>query len=222
MENETKRKTIHILNGLWAFLLAFFPRIVAISIVIVALIFVFILARPDSLFGSFFEKSFRYMARDVDIKKGYLFGPSIYVLMVLILVIFVDYRIAGSIFAILAFGDGFATVIGRKYGNHKLHNKKTIEGSIAFFSFSLISSLIVFLSINEFNTPSAGLIIFPFLMLPKLLNINIVNLLIGFIFVTAILTFIELFIGDIIDDNVMIPISGSVLLYIVLFVLLEI
>ena len=222
MENETKRKTIHILNGLWAFLLAFFPRIISIAIVILAFIFVFILARPDSLFGSFFKKSFRYMARDIDIKKGYLFGPSIYVLMVLILVIFVDYRIAGSIFAILAFGDGFATVIGRKYGKHIIHNKKTLEGSMAFFLFSMVSSLVVFLSINEFNTPGAGLIIFPFLMLPKFLNLNIISLLVGFAFVNAILTFIELFIGDIIDDNIIIPISGSVLLYLVLIVILEI
>ena len=137
MDNEYKRKGIHILNGVWAFGLPVFPRLYAILIVLLALIFVFILARPHSKFGSIFSQSFENMAREYEREKGYLYGPTLYVLMVLLLVLFVDFRIAGAVFAILAFGDGTATIIGKKFGYHKFSNKKSLEGSIAFLIFSL-------------------------------------------------------------------------------------
>ena len=89
------------------------------------------------------------MARPEDWEKGFLVGPTIYVIMVLILILFFDFRLAGSIFAILAFGDGFATVIGLKYGKHKIHNNKSLEGSIAFFTFSLMSGVAIFVLINQ-------------------------------------------------------------------------
>ena len=216
MDSEDTRKGIHILNGLWVLILPFFPRIFAIFIVLLALVFVFILARPNSPYGSFFRHSFNSMARKEDIEKGYLVGPSIYVLMILILILFVDYRIAGAVFAILAFGDGFATIFGRKFGKHKIYNNKTFEGSFAFFLFALLSSISIFLLINYVNTdPSdAGLALISFLMLPDMLNISLSLLILIFTMVTIMLTFIELFIGDYINDNFMIPISGSILLYI--------
>ncbi len=216
MDNESKRKSIHIFNGLWAFILPFLPRIYAIIIVFLALIFVFILARPYSPFGSLFQRAFKMMARKVDWDKGYLVGPSIYVMMILVLVIFVDYRIAGALFAILAFGDGFATIFGRKFGKHQLYNSKSLEGSMAFFGFSLISSYLVFLLINTFNKPDAGLTIISNLILPKDLNFNLLTLFVIFIIITFILTLVELFISDYFDDNLVIPIFGCIMLYIFL------
>ena len=215
IDNEYKRKSIHIVNGMWAFVLPFFPRIISIVIVAIALFFVFIMARPDSFFGSFFSHSFENMARKSDWDHGFLIGPTIYVVMIFLLVLFIDYRIAGSIFAILAFGDGFATVIGKKYGKHKFYNKKSLEGSIAFFAFSFISSITVFLLINQFNTPSAGLSFIPILILPKVLSVNIFNTLAGFIIIIFLLTLTELFAGDYIDDNLILPILGCILFYLI-------
>ena len=213
MDNEYKRKGIHIINGLWVFVLPFFQRTLAVLLVFIAFIYVFFLARPNSRFGSFFSKSFDNMARPVDKNKGFLVGPTIYVVMVLIMIGFIDFRIAGAVFAILAFGDGFATIFGRKIGKHRLSNGKSIEGSIAFFLFSFVSSIAVFMLINQFNTPSAGWTIIQSLILPSNLNLSLIFLCLIFISITLILTFIELFMGDFMNDNLLIPICGSTLFY---------
>lgn len=212
-EVEFSRKGIHIVNGLWVFLLPILPRVVAIPIIIIALIFVFYLARPYSPYGKFFRKSFEKMARKEDLEKGYLLGPSIYVLMILLLILFIDYRIAGSVFAILAFGDGFATIVGIKFGRHKIANNKSLEGSLAFFISSFISSTIAFYLINQYNTADAGLALFPFLMIENILDINITNILFIFGLISLVLTLIELYIGKFMNDNLIIPIIGTFLFY---------
>ena len=153
------------------------------------------------------------MARPVDKNKGFLVGPTIYVVMVLIMIGFIDFRIAGAVFAILAFGDGFATIFGRKIGKHRLSNGKSIEGSIAFFLFSYVSSFDAFILINQFNTPSAGWTIIQSLILPNNLNLSLIYLCLIFLIITFILTSIELFLGDFLNDNLLIPISGSLLFY---------
>ena len=220
MDNEYKRKGIHILNGLWAFALPVFPRLFAIIIVTLALIFVFILARPQSKFGSIFSHSFENMAREYEREKGYLYGPTIYVSMILLLVLFADFRIAGAVFAILAFGDGTATVFGKKFGYHKFRNNKSLEGSMAFLIFSLFSSFIVFSLINKFNTPSAGLALIPSLMLPKTIAINLFWLFLIFTFICLLSALIELYISEYLNDNLVIPICGTFLFYFIINVFL--
>ena len=169
--SEASRKLIHIINGFWAFFIPFIPRILALLIIFIAFIFVFILARPDTRFGSLFKKSFQLMARKEDWKRGYLHGPSIYVIMVAFCILFVDYRIAGAIFAILAFGDGFATLVGLKYGKYMIYNYKTLEGMVAFVIFSLPTSLIAYFLTNQFNTPNGGLDLFFTVILPQEINL---------------------------------------------------
>lgn len=216
MEDEFKRKGIHIFNGFWVILLPFFNRFIAVSLVFLAFVFVFLLARPNSKVHPVFSKAFESMARPEDYRKGFLVGPTIYVVMVLILVLFCDFRVAGAIFAILAFGDGFATVIGIKYGKHKVYHNKSLEGTIAFFTFSLVSGVVIFVLINQFNTPSAGLTLLPFLILPVISSINIGEILTIFTFLSVILSLVELYLGDLINDNYLIPIVGSIILFILL------
>lgn len=55
---------------------------------------------------------------------------------------------------IMGYGDGFAAIIGQKYGRHKykiFKNNKTIEGSIAMFLFSFFVSFILLSLINGFS-----------------------------------------------------------------------
>lgn len=216
LDTETKRKLVHVGNGLWTFALPFLPRIIAIFLVLVAFVFVFLLSRPKSPFGSVFQGTFAMMARHKDVEKQFLFGPSLYVVMVLLLVLFVDYRIAGAVFVILAFGDGFATIVGRRIGNHKLACGKSVEGSLAFFLTALPFGTIVFTLIDIFNTPEAGGSIVPLMLLlpPDLLSTLGIGV-IGLIFsaVALILTFTELYLAKFLDDNVLIPVLGSALLF---------
>jgi phytol kinase len=57
---------------------------------------------------------------------------------------FFDHWLAATI-AIVAMtrGDGFGSVIGRKFGKHKIINGKSAEGSLAVFFATFIVSLII-------------------------------------------------------------------------------
>lgn len=48
--------------------------------------------------------------------------------------------IASAAGAILAVGDSLSTIMGLKFGKHKIIGNKTLEGSLAFFTGSLIAS----------------------------------------------------------------------------------
>lgn len=208
------RKIIHISNGFWALLLAFIPRIFALFIILIAFIYVFILSRPKSKFGNIFRFSFTLMARKEDWDKGYLIGPSIYVGMILFCVLFIDYRIAGSIFAILAFGDGFATIIGKKYGKRIIYHSKTLEGSISFFVTAFPTSILIFYLINTYNSPNGYFSFALTVLLPEnIVNIPLIIIILIFFITSIILTLVELFLGDFLNDNLLIPISGIFVYY---------
>ncbi|MHA2364711.1 MAG: hypothetical protein ACXAC7_12205 [Candidatus Hodarchaeales archaeon] len=215
MEIETKRKIIHIGNGFWTFLLPFIDRLPAILIVTIAFILVFFFFRPNSPFGLLFHRVFSTMARPNDNEKKFLKGPSLYVFMVLLLVIFIDFRIAGALFAILAFGDGTATLVGHNYGKTNLTESKTLEGSIAFFISSFFSGLLIFILIDHFNSPTAKFD-HPFLILlpDKLVShIGLFPIIIIFLVLVVILTLVELYLAKFLDDNILIPLLGSILLF---------
>jgi len=70
--------------------------------------------------------------------KGFAIEPLSYIISVLSLLslsFFVDEKLCFAAIAILAAGDGFAGVIGRRYGRHRLYfNKnKSWEGSLSGF-----------------------------------------------------------------------------------------
>lgn len=75
--------------------------------------------------------------------KGFAVEPLSYLISVISLLslsFFIDERLCFAAIAILAAGDGFAGVIGRRYGRHRLYfNKdKSWEGSLSgFFAASL-------------------------------------------------------------------------------------
>ena len=53
---------------------------------------------------------------------------------------------------VMALGDGFATIVGQKWGKHKYHigrKEKTIEGSMAMFGFSFIAVVMVSILITD-------------------------------------------------------------------------
>jgi dolichol kinase len=78
-------------------------------------------------------------------EKGFLIEPFLFGLSISILFLLPkELFLIGSLPLIV--GDGFAGVIGYKFGKHKIpwNKQKTLEGSLAFFFVSLISLAIFF------------------------------------------------------------------------------
>ncbi len=202
--SELKRKMVHIGNGIWIIVLAFIPRWLSILAVIVALMAVL------SMNPRVWNGAFEAMAREIDRRVGFLVGPLIYVITVLVLVVTFDLRVAGAAFAMMAFGDGFAGLIGTFKGKHSLWNGKSIEGTGAFLLFGFILSSISVLIIDVFNPEPQPL------FFAKWLEITVPPSLLMFIIgmgvVTVIAAFLELLGGTKIDDNILVPFSVAFLL----------
>ncbi len=76
---------------------------------------------------------------------GHRYGLFLYVISICILVaFFFDHWIAATV-AIVAMtrGDGFGSVVGKKFGRHKILHGKSLEGSIGVFAATAIISFFV-------------------------------------------------------------------------------
>jgi dolichol kinase len=207
MEQETKRKMIHIGFGFLTPLIAVFPRVLLILITILALFFILVIARP-----AMWQRGFEAMAsRERDVRTGYLYGPLLYILMVFISVTLFDLRIAAMVFCIMAFGDGLANVVGSRFGKHRFQRfqNKSTEGFLAFLiaAFTTSSLLFFLVSINPEINP-----MFDLFIIKEPSEINMVYFLIVNSFVCFLSALIELTTGDKVNDNLTVPIISGVLL----------
>jgi len=83
---------------------------------------------------------------DITQNKGHKQGLFLYVVSIIVLVAlcFQEHWTAASIGIVaMTWGDGFGSIIGKKYGKHKSFNGKSIEGTIAVFAATAIVSLIL-------------------------------------------------------------------------------
>ena len=100
------------------------------------------------------------------------------------MLLFKDKSIIMASLLTMSISDSFAAIIGMKYGVTRIYNKKSLEGSFTFF----ISSFFI-------------------------LNIFISSLSIAVsILIALIVTLVELFSFDRINDNITIPISCALLI----------
>ncbi len=144
---EYKRKAIHISMGLWAFFPLIVTRYPALLICCFFLILVLFVFREHR-----WKAAFDFMAREEDYSYGYLMGPLIYILAVMFCVGFYPPYIAAASFAIMAFGDGFATIVGKTVGTHHYpYSDKSVEGSLGFIIFGIFSTLLVLLTLTHFK-----------------------------------------------------------------------
>lgn len=125
--SETTRQTVHMTAGVFALLLRFLPANVAAVLAGAAIAFnVFGLPRMGG----------RKLYRPTDVLRGFPLGILLYPIAVLLLILLFPSRldIAAAAWGILAFGDGAATVVGRRFGRRRIpwNREKTIEGTIAF------------------------------------------------------------------------------------------
>ncbi len=139
LSKEAKRKVIHIGMGLWMFYPLILSRTPAMMVVLLMLFLALFVFRPHA-----WTSSFEFMARMEDYSYTYLIGPLVYICAIGICVAFYPLFISAAAIGIMAFGDGFATLIGKRYGKtySPLNKNKTIEGSISFVVFAFIATTI--------------------------------------------------------------------------------
>jgi uncharacterized protein (TIGR00297 family) len=129
MYSETARQVVHMLMGAFALLLRVLTWWQAALCALAALLFN-ALALPRT--GG------RIILRPADASRGYPIGILIYPVSVLLLILAFPARldIAAGAWGILAAGDGAATLVGRRWGRHRLswNPEKSVEGLVAFIA----------------------------------------------------------------------------------------
>ncbi len=65
-------------------------------------------------------------------------GAILFYLGAFLTLLFFPEKIAAASIAVLAIGDSASTLIGKKFGRHKISGNKTLEGSLGFFIFSFL------------------------------------------------------------------------------------
>src|SRR5207248_8452853 len=134
MHSEDARQWVHVASGAFALLLRFLTWWQAAGLAATALIFnVLVLPRIGG----------RRFYRPVDEARGFPLGILLYPLAVLLLILIFPNRldIVAAAWAILAFGDGMATLVGQRLAAQgataplSWNRDKTISGTAAFIVF---------------------------------------------------------------------------------------
>lgn len=143
LNGESSRKFIHIMVSNWWFIAMFFFNNVWMAAITPA---AFVVIN----YYSYKNQTFKAMERNGSKKD---LGTVYYVISLLILTLATFTRGLESIGAIgiltMGYGDGFAAVIGEKYGATKIkigQTTKSLEGSLMVFFFAFIISGFVFAS----------------------------------------------------------------------------
>ena len=199
-KDEILRKLIHLCSLSIPVVYYFIPRSVALVIlgIMTAIALFFDLGRYlSSTIGKIFYKFFGFMLRqhELDHKKRNLNGATYVLLSAFICVLLFPKVIVVTAFAILIISDTTAALIGRRFGNHKFLFK-SLEGTLAFF---LSGVVVVLLS-------------------PKI-EYRFSEYVIGII-ATAFGAIIENVSFGLADDNLVIPISVGITMWLLYFLFL--
>ncbi|MBN1924182.1 MAG: hypothetical protein JW791_05515 [Nanoarchaeota archaeon] len=129
---ELKRQSFHALFGLTlGFLIYITPPIFFQSLTIcllIALIYLrFLLSRGYKV------PVINDYLKSIGRKNEYGQGSFYFLLGALISSLFFEQRVAAVSVLVLGVSDAASTVIGKRFGKHKIYGSKTLEGSSAFF-----------------------------------------------------------------------------------------
>jgi len=192
-KDEILRKLIHLCSLSIPVVYYFIPRSTALIIIgiMTAIALFFDLGRYlSSTIGKIFYKFFGFMLRqhELDHKKRNLNGATYVLLSAFICVLLFPKVIVVTAFAILIISDTTAALIGRRFGKHKFLFK-SLEGTLAFF---LSGVVVVLLS-------------------PKI-EYRFSEYVIGII-ATAFGAIVENISFGLADDNLVIPISVGIAMW---------
>lgn len=147
--NETFRKILHfiLLTSLFVFVYAYktwwISALTCLCIIALAYPILF-----------FFERFKTYSETMTERKKGELRSSLIIVFVMFATVIAVCWGWLGDKVLTLAvicswgYGDALAALIGTRYGKHKIYKNKSLEGSLAMLTTSLVTVLVILLIHN--------------------------------------------------------------------------
>ena len=147
---ETTRQIVHMLVALLALLLRWltYPQALALAL---ALVFfnAFLLPRlPGSM---------RFLYRTDERASGFSKGILAYPISVFLLILIFPVPVAAAMWAMLSLGDGAATLVGSRLGRVPLpwNPKKTFEGLLAFVMFALpaIMFFYIWTAVNMGSSP---------------------------------------------------------------------
>jgi uncharacterized protein (TIGR00297 family) len=137
--HESLRKALHIAFGFFALTLRFLPWPIAGSVAALAVISNWLVLHR--IVGSRVSRH----------ERGYDAGIVLYPFAVLVLIVVFRDRlaIAGASWAIMAFGDGFATLAGKNIRGPRLpwNEEKTWSGFVAFFAFGFVAAEVAWIFI---------------------------------------------------------------------------
>lgn len=138
--HEVLRKSLHILFGFFAITLRWIPWEVAAAVAGAAIVGNWLLLAR--IFGT-------RVARH---PRGFDAGTILYPAAVAVLIVVFRNRleIAGAVWAILAFGDGMATLAGKLIGGPKLpwNCDKSFSGLLAFLAFGFLGAHFIYLALQ--------------------------------------------------------------------------
>lgn len=140
--NELKRKGFHFLSAgipVGYYLTDYMTSMIVIGSLLGIAIVTEYLRFYSARFNEIFDQIFGKLLRDEE-KTGY--SGATYLLIASFLVIMIFHKeIAILCLLFLVFGDGFAAVIGKKFGRTRIFGK-TMEGSLAFAAVSVAVSFV--------------------------------------------------------------------------------
>jgi len=142
---EYKRKLVHVLGGVATALLVLnVPKSVSLLFVSLVLVFLSVLSLL-----SVQEKTRRiadiilpHFDREHDIKVFPCKGAIKFFAGIIFPIVLFNARTAAAGILVLAVGDGLAGLIGHYAGRHRFYKRKSIEGTLAFFSSSFFCLLL--------------------------------------------------------------------------------
>ena len=133
--SEEKRQAVHILLLVFAFSLKYLTRFWAV-LLLLALLGIMIFLIPKIRLKNYF---YRYS------ENKYSEGAVLYFLVLLILVLIFPLSVVAASWAILALGDGAATLVGKNFKVKELpwNRQKSYAGILAFMVFGTVGAYIL-------------------------------------------------------------------------------
>ena len=187
-KNEILRKLIHLFDSIIPLSLLFISKELLLSILIpVTIIFITLdFARHHiSFLGNIYSTFFNIVTRDIEKKKNNFTGASYYLLGCSIVVLFFDNtNIIIASLLIMSISDSFAALVGVKFGKTKIYGNKSLEGSFAFYVSTIIILYFFINSLTGFE----------------------------YMYISFLITLVELFSFYKINDNLTIPVFGAIIL----------
>jgi len=147
MHSEERRQAVHILLFLLAFLLKYLTNFQAAGLLLLLLFTVVVLV-PKFKIKKYFYRRF---------EDQYSNGAVLYFFILFVLVLLFDLHIVAASWAILALGDGSATLIGKNLKVRELpwNKEKSYVGTISFVVFGTLGAWVM---LNWMNVGGLGLL----------------------------------------------------------------